>query len=113
MTSQAIRQLEEQMAAARQQIELGRALSRLMSNKDFRDVIVKGYLEKEAVRLVHKRAEANTQGPFPQEINLRRIDGIGFFNEYLKQVAEAAEIAAHQLVEDEQTRDELIADAGE
>lgn len=113
MSTTPIKELEEQMALCRRHIDVGRALARLMHNPDFRKVVLTGYLEKEAVRLVHARSQANAQGPFPQEINLRRIDAIGFFQQYLDKLAQDAESAAGQLVEDERTRDELLAEAGE
>lgn len=59
-------------------------LIRLMSNRDFKAVILEGYFKEEAIRLVEYKAAPSAQTVEGQEGIIRSIDSIGqlkqFFN---------------------------------
>jgi hypothetical protein len=113
MSSEQLRSIDAQIARHKESIADGNALARLKANPDFKRIILSGYLEKEAVRLVHGRAVACLNGQVHADHNLTRIEAVSIFSEYLKHVAEQAETAAADLVDTEHTRDELLADPGE
>lgn len=110
MSSAELRELERSIEQAKAHIELGNALERLRSNRDFRTVIQRGFLETEAVRLVHEKAEAPYQSLDEQRRILSRIDAIGYLRQYLLGLEGQAEQARKTLEQDEQTRDEILAE---
>ena len=57
MSNEAINAIERDIKEARKHVELGDSLERLLNNRDFKKVIVEGYFEKEAARLVHLKAD--------------------------------------------------------
>ena len=63
MTSE-IQQLEHEIQTSKKSVELGNALERLFNNRDFKNIVLKGYLEQEAVRLVHLKASPEMERDF-------------------------------------------------
>jgi hypothetical protein len=108
MSDSTIQELEANIKVAREALELGNALERLFSNRDFKKVISIGYFEKEAVRLVHLKASAECSSPAEQQSIVSKIDAIGSFSNYFKNITTAAALARKTLDADEQTRDEII-----
>jgi len=108
MNETSIQELEANMKVAREAVELGNALDRLFSNRDFKKVISIGYFEKEAVRLVHLKAMVESKDAAMQESIVSKIDAIGSFSNYLRDITSTAALARKTLNADEQTRDEII-----
>lgn len=106
-----IQEIEDNIKEARKRVDLGSALERLMSNRDFRKVVLEGYFEKEAVRLVHLKADVRMQGADQQKSILAQIDSIGSFRGYLDLVKHFGELAARSIASDEETLAELHAEA--
>ena len=79
----------------------------LHNNRDFIDVIEKGYFEEEASRLVLLKADPNLQKPDDQASIIRSIDAIGHFRQYLSSVINLGRMLEKSLQEDKQTREEL------
>ena len=103
-------ELERNIEASKQFVDVGAALTRLNSNKDFRTVVTSGYFEKEAIRLVHLKAEPGMQTPERQAAVIRDIDSIGAFHQYLMLVHMQAERAGATIKGDEETREEILRD---
>jgi hypothetical protein len=82
----------------------------LSKNKDFIDVIEKGYFEEEASRLVLLKADPNLQKPDEQASILRSIDAIGHFRQYLGTVINIGRMMEKSLMADIETRNELLAE---
>lgn len=101
-------ELEANIKQAKDEIDLGVALERLLSNRDFKKVILNGYFEKEAVRLVHAKAALAFEDAAGHESIVRKIDAIGSLSKYLNSITEAAKLARKSIEADEQTRDELL-----
>ena len=109
MSDIALRELEKDIQRAREAIELGASLARLMSNRDFQSVVVSGFLQKEAIRLVHAKADPANQSPEAQQGIVRSLDAIGNFNQYLCNVSLQAAISEKILGQAEDERDVLLA----
>ena len=97
--------IEEEITKAKIDLNKAKALTRLNLNKDFKEVISIGYLEKEVVKLVHSKAnfltiEANEQ------IN-RRIDAISFFIQYLSNIELNGSSAEAFIAESEDLLDQI------
>tara|TARA_B100001559_G_scaffold315918_2_gene318643 strand:+ start:973 stop:1314 length:342 start_codon:yes stop_codon:yes gene_type:complete len=102
-----IEQLDAAISSNRKTIEQGKALARLLVNKDFKEVILKGYFEREAVRLVHLRADPNMQSAESQASIIKQMDAISGLSDYLRVQEHLCEQATKQLAADEEFRAEL------
>lgn len=110
MTQDTVRQIEASISSAKQHVELDKALERLESNRDFKAVITEGYLEKEAVRLVHLKSDPQMQTPDRQAAVSAQIDSIGGLVQYFRTVSQLAKLAVKSIAADESERDELLAE---
>ena len=105
-----LQQLEQNIKQSRKIAELGESLERLKANRDFKKVIVEGFFEQEAVRLVHLKADANMQSSESQKTILMQIDAIGSLSAYFNALRIRANMAGNSIAADEQTREELLAE---
>tara|TARA_R110002096_G_scaffold272377_1_gene466011 strand:- start:210 stop:560 length:351 start_codon:yes stop_codon:yes gene_type:complete len=86
MESPDIEEFELTIAEARKHTDLADALERLGKNKDFKSLILTGYLEEEAVRLVALKAVPQMLGDDMQKKILTSIDGIGALTQYFSMI---------------------------
>ena len=110
MTRDTVRKIEENIQRAKQIVELDKALDRLESNKDFKTVVIDGYIHAEAVRLVHLKSDPNMQTPERQASIMTSIDAIGGLLQYFRTISHNAAIAVKAIEADEAERDELLAE---
>lgn len=92
----------------RTKIAFGEALERLLTNADFKTVILDGYLKDEAVRLVHLKCEHALQEPIQQAAIDRGITAISEFRQYLSTQRFLTKQAQHLL--DTQHAEEVARD---
>lgn len=102
--------LDRDAKALKAQIELGNALDKLRSNRDFNKLVTEGYLKDEAIRLVHLKSDPNMQSPEKQAAIMRDIDAIGALASFLLTIDQRANIARKQMPQLEETRTELLAE---
>ena len=100
--------LDSVIEQCKSQIEFGKAIERLNRNPDFKKVILEGYLEQEAIRLVHASSSAAFDAPDKRAALMREIDGIGKLASFFRVSQMLAERAEGQLVETEELRQEMI-----
>jgi hypothetical protein len=105
-----IQQIERNIEAGKVAVELNAALQRLLANRDFKAVIADGYLNKEAIRLVHAKSNPSLQTPVHQAAIIRDIDAIGALAQYFNNVTLMGDMAAKGLAADEEARAELLAE---
>jgi hypothetical protein len=110
MSLETIQEIESSIKEAKKMVDKGRALDRLMNNQDFKKLITVGYLETAAVQLVLMKAQANMQTDVLQKDINRQIDSIGSLNEYFEEIRHQSLLAATSILNNEETRDELIAE---
>lgn len=108
MNKKYIQELEANIEHAKKSIDLGMSLERLFSNRDFKKVVLSGYFAEEAIRLVHLKGALESQNADAQKSIVDKIDAIGSFSNYLKDIANQAELATKTAALDEQTRSEII-----
>jgi hypothetical protein len=87
------------------------SFNKLRNNKSFEEVILKGYFEEEASRLVLMKAEPSMAGPQDQELLLKHIDAIGYLRQYFNTILQFGRMAEKAKLADEQTREEMLAEA--
>jgi hypothetical protein len=102
--------LEMNIQRAQEIVDLGNALERLENNRDFKKVIVDGYFNKEAIRLVHLKSDSNMQSEEMQQSILKQMDGIGALNQYFRTLKHSASVAASAIASDTEMRDEILAE---
>lgn len=110
MSQSQIEEIELNIEQAKRLIENGKALDRLYSNPDFRTVIREGYLEKEAVRLVHLKSDPQLQAQDMQHEIVKGIDAIGCLTHYFRNIEHQRMLAEKAIEECEETREELLAE---
>ena len=103
-------QIEISIEQAKYKISLFKALEKLSKNKDFKLLINEGYLEKEAIRLVHLKSDFQMSGDDQQAYINRAIDSIGQLRSYLSSVYQQGANAMQALEDHELTREELLAE---
>jgi hypothetical protein len=105
-----INSIERTVSDARSIKELGAALERLQSNRDYIAVIKSGYFRDEAVRLVHLRGDPNMQTPERQADILKQIDSIAALSQYFRTLQHSANLADKAIEDGEAVLDELRAE---
>lgn len=94
MANDQIEAIERDISKARTSVEFGKQLQRLRGNRDFKEVVLNGYFEKEAVRLVHLKAEPHMQDHESQASIVKQIDAIGAFSGFMNAALAKATRAA-------------------
>ena len=108
MNTLELQKIEQSIKQSQKVVDLGESLERLVNNRDFKKVILEGYFEQEAIRLVHLKSDDNMQTYESQEAIEKQMIGIGSFSAYLNALRIRAQMAANAVVADEQTRNELL-----
>ena len=106
-----IEQVELSIDSAKDAIAGMDAMLRLTKNKDYIRVIDEGYLREEAIRLCHLRADYNFRSDEDQDSLMKAIDAIGQFRQYAASIIQMGRAAENALKADEQTHEELLAEA--
>lgn len=110
MSEYDIETVELSIEEAQKKIDLMNAVDKLKSNRDFKKVVLQGYFENEAIRLVSLKANPGTQSKEDQEQIIKYIDSIGSFMNYLNMIRHQGKMAESSLEDFERTRDELLAE---
>ena len=110
MSSVELQAIEQSIKQSQKSVELGSAYERLLSNRDFKKIVLEGYFEQEAIRLVHLKSDPNMQSAESQKSIATQMDAIGSFKQYLQLVKFKAEMAGKAIEADEYARDELLAE---
>jgi len=105
--SDQVREIELNIKEAKKLVDLGEAVERLKSNRDFRKLVLDGYLKDEAVRLVHLKADPNFQTPQMQASITKDIDAIGSLSAYFTTVAFNARQAESAIKSSEEELEEI------
>lgn len=110
---QFIASLEASIERSEADREFGKAIDRLYRNPDFKTVILKGYLEQEAIRLVHCRTDPNMQKADQQADLIRQIDGVACFKDFLRTKLMLADQAGRSIEEAQEMRTALLEESDE
>jgi len=111
MIEQQIEEIEVSIAAAKEHIAKMEALFRLTENKDFKEIIDDGYFVKEASRVVLLKADPEMQDEKYQKQLNDSIIAIGVLRQYFRSVIQLGRMAERSIEDDENTRQELLAEA--
>lgn len=103
-----IEQVELSIEHAKLSIDNKIALQRLTNNKDFEKIILEGYFKDEASRLVLLKADPSMDN-FQALID-KQIIAVGQFRQYLATIMVLGTQAEKAIADDEETREELLAE---
>lgn len=107
MSDNQTQHIELNIKEAKSIVAKGNSLDRLFSNKDFKKVILDDYLEAEAVRLVHLKADPNMQDPESQQSIISQMDAIGCLRSYFRKVSHQKMLSEKAIESDQQTLEEM------
>jgi|TARA_R110000796_G_scaffold251496_1_gene383036 hypothetical protein len=105
-----IEQIDVSIDVARKDVEKMNGLLRLIKNKDFQSLIDDGYFVNESSRLVILRADPSMQDEVSQRTINDGMTAIGHFRQYLNTVMQIGRMSEQGIKEDEETRQELLAE---
>jgi hypothetical protein len=108
MSENIIKDLEANIERAKELVKTGDSIERLRNNGDFKEVILKNYFEREAIRLVHLKADPSMQTPDRQASILLQMDAIGALSSFLNTGLVMADRAAQAIESDTETITELL-----
>ncbi len=86
-------EIELELEVAKAAVNRQLAVERLMTNPDFKQIVIDGFLKEEAVRLVHLKGDKNYQDSFNQEMISKQMDCIGFLNGYFQVIKMQSDIS--------------------
>lgn len=110
MSTDAINAIENNIKKAKVVLEFSAALERLRGSRDFKTVVLEGYFEQEAIRLVHLKSDPNMQTPAFQQSIASQIDAIGQLSQFFATALQKASMASRQIEADQETIAELSAE---
>lgn len=110
MSNDTLQAIERNMQKSRKILAFGSALERLRGNRDFKTVVLEGYFEQEAIRLVHLKADQNMQDPDKQRSIVNQLDAIGQLSQFFSTVLQKSTMASRQLEADQETLEEIAAE---
>ena len=82
MNDNAIQEIDLNIKEAQKIVDLGASVQRLTANRDFKKVVIEMYFEKEAVRLVHLKANPAMQDKDRQGAIVKEIYAISAFYQF-------------------------------
>lgn len=110
MSNHELETLELNIKAAKKSVDLMKSVERLTKNRDFKAVILEGLFEQEAIRLVTLKGDPSMQSAEDQEAILKQMDAIGGLRSYLTATMQMGRMAEKAIKEDEETREEMLAE---
>lgn len=106
-----IKAIEANIKEAKKFVAVADALERLESNRDFKLLIGDGYFTREAVRLVHLKADPSMQKDENQKSIVSQMDAIGSLSQFFVAVRQQANLARKAIEADEQTIEDINGEA--
>lgn len=108
MSQTQIEEVELTIEEARKMVTRGKMAEKLASNREFKKLVLEGYFQEEAARLVHLLGDPAAAAH--REHILRDMEGIGGLKRYLSTVVQLGRQAEMEIAECEETLDELRAE---
>lgn len=108
MSQHDLETIELSIKHAKKSVDLMKSVERLTKNRDFKLVVLEGFFEKEAIRLVTLKADPNMQDAESQEAIIKQMDAIGAFRQYLSALIQMGRMAEKAIADDEATREAIL-----
>lgn len=108
---QQIEQVELSIENAKDAVSSAKAFDELSRDRNFKKIIEEGYFKEEAQRLVMLKSDPNMQDDASQKAIDYSIRAIGELRQYFASLLHFGRMAENAIAEDEDTLDELRAEA--
>lgn len=106
------RNIDNEIKRSKKDIEMGESLARLEKNRDFRKVILNGYLEEYVLALVTQRSMPEFRKVEDViESNLRKLDACSELKQYIRAIHAQANHAEYKLPQQESEREAILAES--
>ena len=102
--------IELSIQHAKKNVDRMKALQRLTQQRDFKQVFLTDYFEKEPARLVMLLSDPAMQGADNQEAILKQMHAIGELRQYLNGVMQLGRMSEKAIKDDEAMREELLSE---
>ena len=102
--------IELSIQHAKKNVDRMKALQRLTQHRDFKQVFLTDYFEKEPARLVMLLSDHAMQGVDNQEAILKQMHAISELRQYLNGVMQLGRMSEKAIQDDEAMREELLAE---
>ncbi len=106
--SEQLEQIDLTIEEAKFSIGKKTSFDKLRDNEHFKKLILDGYFEEEASRLVLLRADPHMQTEESLSAINKQIDAIGYLRQYFITINQFGVLAERALKDDELTREELL-----
>lgn len=110
MSNETLQAIERNIQIGKDVVEFGNAITRLRSNKDFKAVILTGYFEQEAIRLVHLKSDPGMQSADMQRAIHSQMESIGMLSQYFNTALHKAALASKSVADDQEALEELASE---
>jgi len=101
--------VEIEIDVAKELIAVRDSYVKLSDNKFFKEVILEGYFKKEAARLVMAKSNPNLDEAMQKNLD-NKILGVGGLVQYFNEILRVGDMAQEALGQQEQTREEILAE---
>jgi len=100
-----IAEIELSIEAAKNLVSRKEQALKLASNREFKALVLEGYMKDEAVRLVGLSADPNMKNHTDDIFDA--IKGISLFRQYMQNIVTMGTVAENELFDQEQTLEEI------
>ena len=108
-----IHEIELSKKDAQKLVDIGKSVDRLLSNRDFKRVILEEFFQKEPVRLVGLLSDTEWQTPERQAELIADMKAIGYLRQFLNTRAAMGDQALAAIEEMDEVLEELRAEEAE
>jgi len=105
-----IKNIEMSITQAKAAIAASTSLQTLVRSKHFKEIILEGYFEKEASRLVLLRAEPSMQDEVSRKVIDDQITAIGYLRQYFITIKQLGRMSEKALKDDEAELESILAE---
>lgn len=105
-----VNELEISIAEAKKMVDRKDQALKLASNREFRKLILEGYFKEEAARLVEVSALPHFEDKRDEIFG--EIKGISYFQQYLRNIVRAGEVAERDIRDQSEELDMLRSEEG-
>jgi len=109
-TEQQLASIEITLEQAQAAVAARKALQTLTKNPEFKELVLEGYFEKEASRVVLLRADPSMQDELNQKDLDNQIVAIGYLRQYLSGIMIKGRTAEKAIQDCNETREEILAE---
>lgn len=92
---------------AQKDVDKRESLYRLMKNRDFKALFMKGFFEEEAIRLVELKSHPAQQGELEQLIIDNQIRSIGMLKQFMNTIRVKGDMSERAIADHEQMREHI------